>query len=186
MPRNGRDRVGETAMVSPERNWDLWKQLLSLLAKVKLRVDFEWARGKKSPILKSVDRAAKVAAGRGGLDVDRGYKPGRVSRSMIKGAAKRFPAAGQSLVIRIYGKKVMAKGENKVRFDLFSESDQSYVESYFAFATPALAAELHAQHGYRVRFNDDGRYPQVLELIEEVQIPKRSHRAVQPSRAGIR
>lgn len=176
-----RSRYGE-----PRENWDLWKQLLSLLAKVRIRVDFEWARGKKSPILKSVDKAAKVAAGRGGLDVDRGYKPGRVSRSMIKGAAKRFPAIGQSVVIRIYGKKVMAKGENKVRFDLFSEAAQTYVESYFAFATPALAVELHAQHGYRVRFNDDRHYPQILELIEEVQIPNRPRRVVQRSCAGIR
>lgn len=174
-----RNRYGE-----PRENWDLWKQLLSQLAKVRLRVDFEWACGKKSPILKGVDRAAKMAAGRGGLDVDRGYKPGRVSRSMVKGAAIRFPATGQSAVIRIYGKKVMAKGENKVRFDLFSEADQTYIASYFAFATPALATELHAQHCYRVRFNDDGRYPQALELIEEVQIPKRSHRAARPSSAG--
>ena len=33
------------------------------------------ALGKKTPILKRVDKAAKEAAKRGGPDTDRGYKP---------------------------------------------------------------------------------------------------------------
>jgi len=35
----------------------------------------------------------------------------------------------------------------------------------------SLVAELHRQHGYRVLFNDNPRYPQILEILEEVQIP---------------
>jgi hypothetical protein len=41
-------------------------------------------------------------------------------------------------------------------------------------ASPNLAAELHRQHGYRVRFNDNPKYPQILEIIEEVSLPKPS------------
>jgi hypothetical protein len=40
------------------------------------------------------------------------------------------------------------------------------------FASTALAAELHRQHGYRVRFNDNSQYPQILEIVEEVPLPK--------------
>jgi hypothetical protein len=66
----------------------------------------------------------------------------------------------------------LAKGEEKVRFDIFSENSQSYVESCYAFASADLAAELHRQHGYRVRFNDSPKYPQILEIVEEVPLPK--------------
>jgi hypothetical protein len=63
-------------------------------------------------------------------------------------------------------------GEEKVRFDIFSEGTQTYVESCYAFASTALAGELHRQHGYRVRFNDNPQYPQILEIVEEVPLPK--------------
>lgn len=38
----------------------------------------------------------------------------------------------------------------------------------------AIAAELLRQHGYRVRFNDNSQPPQILELVEEVELPKPS------------
>jgi hypothetical protein len=66
----------------------------------------------------------------------------------------------------------LGDSEEKVRFDIFSEEKQTYVESCYAFATTALAAELHRQHGYRVRFNYSPKYPQILELVEEVPLPK--------------
>ena len=76
---------------------------------------FEWTLGKKSPVLKRVDKAAKAAATRGGPDIDRGYKPGAIARSMVKGAATRFPAKGQSAVIRPYRKNLLGDGEEKIR-----------------------------------------------------------------------
>jgi hypothetical protein len=93
---------------------------------------------------------------------------------MVLGAATRFPARGQSTVIRPYRKNLLGDGEEKVRFDIFSEGSQTYVESCYAFESTVLAAELHRQHGYRVRFNDNSRYPQIVEIIEEVTLPKSS------------
>lgn len=156
----------------PRENADLWNQLILAHTKAGITVHFEWTLGKQSPVLKRVDKAAKAAATRGGPDVDRGYKPGTIARSMVQGAATRFPAKGQSAVIRPYRKNLLGHGEEKIRFDIFSEATQTYVESCFAFATTALAAELHRQHGYRVRFNDNPKYPQILELVEEVPLPK--------------
>ena len=156
----------------PRENPDLWKQLLSAHTKTGITVHFEWTLGKKTPVLKRVDKAAKAAATRGGPDVDRGYKPGTIARSMVKGSAARFPAKGQLAVIRPYRKNILGKGEEKVRFDILSEESQTYVESCYAFATTAFAAELHRQHGYRVRFNDNPKYPQILEIVEEVLLPK--------------
>jgi ribonuclease HI len=155
----------------PRENADLWNQLLSAHAKAGIAVHFEWTLGKKTSVLKLVDKAAKAAAKRGGPDTDRGYKPGAIARSMVGGAASRFPANGQIAVIRPYRKNILAKGEEKVRFDIFSEESQSYVESCYAFASLHLAAELHRQHVYRVRFNDNPKYPQILEIVEEVSVP---------------
>jgi hypothetical protein len=136
----------------------------------RVAVHFEWTLGKKSPVLKRVDEAAKAAATRGGPDIDRGYKPGAIARSMVKGSAARFPANGQSAVIRPYRKNLLGGGEEKVRFDIFSKETQTYVESCYAFAPTVLAAELHRQHGYRVRFNDNPKYPQILEIVAALTV----------------
>ena len=156
----------------PRENADLWKQLLAAHAKAGITVHFEWTLGKKTPLLRRVDKAAKAAAIRGGPDADRGYKPGTIARSMVQGAATRFVAKGQLTVIRPYRKNIMGGGEEKVRFDVVSEDEQYYIESCYAFTTTDLAVELHRQHGYRVRFNDNSNYPQILEIIEEVVLPK--------------
>ena len=58
----------------PRENTDLWRELLSARQKTGMPVHFEWAAGKKSPVLKAIDKAAKNAAKRGGADIDRGYK----------------------------------------------------------------------------------------------------------------
>ena len=167
--KNGwRNQYGE-----PIENRDLWKEFLSSYQKVGTIVHFEWTAGKKTPILKTIDRAAKIAAKRGGQGIDRGFRPGIVAKSLVKGTATRFPAIGQLAVIRPYKKTLLGKSENKVRFDVFSEDSGTYTQSCYAFASPALAAELHRQHGYRVRFNDTPNYPQIMEIIEEVAIPNR-------------
>jgi ribonuclease HI len=59
-----RNQYGE-----PRENPDLWKQLLSAHQKTGITVHFEWALGKKSPVLKRVDRAAEAAATRGGVEM---------------------------------------------------------------------------------------------------------------------
>jgi ribonuclease HI len=156
----------------PVENRDLWKQLLSAYAKAGIRVTFEWALGKSLSIAKEVDQLSKKAAKRGGPDVDAGYRPGTVAHSIVKGSATRYPARGQKAVIRIYRKQMMGRGEEKIRFDLFSEEKQVFVASYYAFATSSLAATLHRQHCYRVRFNADKNYPKIVELTEEVPVPK--------------
>jgi ribonuclease HI len=46
----------------PRENADLWKQLLSAHSKAGITVHFEWTLGKKSPVLRRVDKAAKAAA----------------------------------------------------------------------------------------------------------------------------
>lgn len=152
----------------PRENADLWKQFLSAQQKVGITVHFEWTPGKKTPILKAIDRAAKDAAKSGRSDKDRGYKPGTVSRSLVKGSATRFNASGQEAVIRPYRKNVMRKGEIKIRFDL-SDGSGTFVQSCYAYTSPVIASELHRQHLYKVKFNDDPKYPQVIGVLQEIE-----------------
>jgi hypothetical protein len=59
-----------------------------------------------------------------------------------------------------------------------SEETQPYVESCYGYASTDLAAELHPQHGYRFRFNDSPEYPQIVKILEEVALPKRTSQRV--------
>lgn len=157
----------------PMANDDLWDALLKAHAKVGIHVDFVWQPGKSSPSAKAVDRAAKAAAERGGTDIDRGYRPGAVGRSMVKGGvAQPYPAKGQTDVIRPYAKKIMFKGENRISFNIYDETTQTYASKFYAFASPAMAADLHRGNGWKIQFNSEPQYPQIVVLIGQVFLPK--------------
>jgi ribonuclease HI len=175
--RNGwRGRDGQ-----PILNADLWDDLLKARAKAGLRVEFVWEAGKTTEIGRRTDKLAKAAAKRGGIDRDRGYRPGAFCRSMVKGGvALPYPAAGQVIVIRPYAKKPVLKGEERISFNVFDEATQTFESKFFAFTTRMLAYDLHRWHGYRVQVNDNPKYPQILECKAEVSIPTRPSTKVQP------
>jgi len=169
--RNGwRNVEGE-----PKQNINLWKEFLSLYPQRGITVTIQQTKGKKDKELKVIDTAAKAAAKRGGVNIDRGYQKGRIVRSALPGVATRLEARGQELIMRPYAKKVMERtnGENRIKFDIFSEEQGTYIAKRYAFASPELALDLHCPHGYRVRCNDSQGYPQILApIIEEVKVPK--------------
>ena len=161
----------------PIANDDLWDDILKIvtkLAKVGLRVQVQWQKGKKTAMGKIVDKAAKVAAQRGGFNTDFGYRPGSYSRSMVPGgkAAERFTATGQTLVIRPYMKKVRHRREERLSFNIFDEATQTYIGKFFVHVEPSLSLQLHRGNGYRVRFNLEGQFPRITEIVETVQLPK--------------
>jgi ribonuclease HI len=162
----------------PRMNIDLWKEFLSVYAAVgrrsRVRVTFHQTKGKKDLELKAVDKAAKTAAARGGPEIDRGYTKGKIVRSALPGLATRLEAKGQTIVIRPFTKRVMprTKGENRIKFDVFSEEQQAFVAKHYAFCSPELAYELHSHHGYRVKCNDNPNYPQIIDMLGEVPLPK--------------
>lgn len=76
----------------PLENSDLWRRLLSVQSRVKVRTDIVWKKGKKSPTLKMVDRAAKES-GRSPRNFDRGFGGGKVARSKVVGGSASLYAA---------------------------------------------------------------------------------------------
>jgi ribonuclease HI len=161
-----------TAAGRPIANRDLWKEFLSARSKAGVRIDICKVQNKSTPLLKLVDRLAKAAA-KSHPRIDRGHIIGKIGRAKIKGAAAMFPAANQVVVIRIVGSKTVGPTrENRFVFEVFDENTSAYVAKHFAYCTPAAGGELHRQRGFRVRMNDNPNYPQILEVIEEVPLPK--------------
>ena len=154
----------------PIENDDLWKRVLSLRGTVRIRIDFQWKKGKKSPILKAVDAAAKGAA-REPWERDYGFRGGKVGRSKVKGGrtlATLFTASGQDAVIHVYRNRIVG-GEGRVYFDVYSEEKREFTQKCTAYARLDIAADLHRGHVYRVRFNDNPQYPIIEEIRGEVQ-----------------
>ena len=171
--KNGwRNRDGQ-----PVLNKDLWDALLKSRAKAGIRIEFVWEPGKTTGIGNRVDKAAKAAARRGGTDKDTGYKPGAVGRSMVRGGvAVQYPASGQTAVIQPYAKKPVLKGEERISFHIFDEVTQTYAHKFYAFASAFISADVRRNHAYRVQFNAEPRYPQILDCIEEIPVPRRTRK----------
>jgi ribonuclease HI len=150
----------------PLENSDLWKRFLSVQAKVKVRVDIVWKKGKKSPTLKMVDQAAKNA-GKSPQSVDRGFRGGKVAHSkVIGGSASLYFACGRDEIIRIYRSGMIRKTGHKITFDLYDEPSASYSQKCYAYTEAHIAFELHRQHCYRVRFNNDPKHPVIACILE--------------------
>jgi ribonuclease HI len=170
-----------TAAGRPTDNWDLWKEFLSAKFKAGIRIDISKVQNKSTPLLKRVDKLAKAAAN-SQPRVDRGLVVGKIGRAKIKGSATIFPAANQMLVIRIVGSKTVGPTrENRFVFEVFDENTNTYISKHFAYCTPVTGAQMHRQRGFRVRMNDKTDYPQILDVIEEVPLPKAERKKRRPA-----
>jgi ribonuclease HI len=154
----------------PAENDDLWKELLSIRSKIHVRIDIEWIKGKKSEITKAVDKAAKRAA-KQPFETDRGFRSGKVGRTRTKvaGAATLFHAVGQEADVLVYQTSTYSRAgdENKIKFQVYSESRNDFDGKYAAYATPEIGALLHRGRVYSVRFNEKAKYPKVVAVMKE-------------------
>ena len=156
----------------PLENVDLWKDLLRVRRKLgfRVRVEVKLIAGKSTPITKMVDRDAKAAAAMPS-EVDRGFRSGKIGRAKNNTgkAGKLFPAAGQEITIRVYQTMTIRRGEQKVKFQLYSAQAKDFIEKFVAYADAAVGNELHRQHAYVVRMNDVAGYPRIPAIVGEVK-----------------
>jgi ribonuclease HI len=165
-----------TAAGRPIDNWDLWKRFQTVRAKSGIRIDIQKVRNKSTPLLRYVDNLAKAAA-KSHPSVDRGLVVGKIGRAKLKGSATMFHATGQEAVIRIVGSKTVGPSrENRFVFEVFDEKTKAYVSKHFAYCAPEIGAQLHRQRGFQVRMNRNPEYPQILEVLREVELPKAERR----------
>lgn len=136
---------------------------------MKIRTDFVWSKGKKSPTLKAIDSDAKAAAHQP-WKRDYGFREGKIGRSKVKQgrtAASLFVAKGQKAVVHAY-RKVLVKGVDRIDFDLYDETKATFISKCRAYAELSLGVELQRGHVYKVRFNDVRQYPRIEVIIEEI------------------
>ena len=165
----------------PIENCDLWKEFLSARSKAGVRIDICKVLNKSTPLLRRVDKLAKEAAN-SHPRVDRGLIVGKIGRAKVKGTATIFPVANQVLVVRIVRSRTVGPTrENKFVVEVFDESTNTYTSKHFAYCTAEVGAQLHRQRGFRVRMNGNARYPQILEVIEEITLPGAGRRNRAPS-----
>lgn len=152
----------------PIENPDLWKEFGSVRGKTRVRTDIVWKKGKRLPILKAVDKAAKDAAA-SPTQVDRGFLSGKVGRSKLGGrvASQLFPAKGSEAVIRVY-RKAFIGGVDKIYFETFCDQTGLYSGKFHAYAGAEVEAQLHRGHAYRVLLNSSPGYPQIEKVLAEV------------------
>lgn len=149
----------------PVENSDLWKRFLSVRGRVRTRTEIVWKKGKRTPLLKSVDRAAKEA-GKSPSKEDRGFRTGKVARSKVdSGSSSLFPAAGKEETIRIYRSTVVRKNSHKVYFDLFDADAGAFKAKFTAYVSEDLISALHRGHCYHVQFNCDPQHPQIVSIL---------------------
>ena len=72
--------------------------------------------------------------------------------------------------------------KNGLASDMFDEVTQMYQSKFFAFTTSLLAffSHLHSWRGWRVQFNAEPNYPQIVGIIGEVSLPKTEARPQGP------
>jgi len=169
-PSTWRKQGWRNHMGRPIDNSDLWKRYITVSSRVSVRVDVGWVKGKKSSILKAVDRAAK-AAGKSPSRIDRGFRSGKVGKSKIgggKSSSSLFPASGQIATIHIYRSQMIRKEHHRVSFDVFDPACGSFTQKSRAYVPETLIGDLHRHHCYRVRFNAEPGYPLIVEILEEM------------------
>ncbi len=148
---------------NPILNKDLWKEFATIWNK--FSVSIEWTRGKKSEILKQVDKLAKTASQSRFRRKDGGYIKELVCKTMLPGAKLSiYPANNQTdVVIRIQGHKP-TNSEYMVKFDLFNEDDNVFEARHYVYTKE----RLHRHSWYRVSFNKSEHHP-VLEKIKKIE-----------------
>lgn len=165
----------------PVENWDLWKVFLSAKLKAGIRIDIGKVTNKSTPLLKRVDKLAKAAA-KSHPRKDRGLVIGKLGRAKLRGPSSLFPAACQIVVFHIVSSRTVGPTrENRFVVEVFDEGANSYVSKHLVYCTPEIGAQLHRRRGFRVRMNDNPQYPQIVEVLEEVPLPKAERKKISKS-----
>lgn len=164
-----KDNDWKNADGKPYENHELWDVFLKERQKTKVRVDIVWEKGKTRPVLLRVDALAKQGA-KNPTKTDYGFQSGKFTapRTANKKGATLYSPNGSELLIRVYRKHVYGKNTNelwKITFDIYDESVGQYVQKAVAYQGKDCIT-LKRNNCYKVRFNDDHKFPKIVEAEE--------------------
>lgn len=153
----------------PVENADLWKDFARAHGKIRKRVEIQWVKGHgkgraKDPYNVRADKLAKESA------------KNPLSRHVFRSSVRRkiSPAPTKRGSVKISGQKfiiyiVEAKRERvqkiwQYRYQVMSKDSPDYYSTDWIYSNE----QMRDGHHYEVQVNDDMGYPQVLEVIREV------------------
>lgn len=152
-------------------NLDLWKELLRLRRKIsgRPRISVEKIDRRSNQLAINVDNGCKSAARQPACE-DRGFRQGKVGRARRgdKSAPKPYPAAGETLTIKVYGTEAIARDVQSVKFHAFDEKAQDFLVKYSAQTTNEIGNSLHRGNLFRIRMNDIPQNPRIIEILEQL------------------
>ncbi|NPV00055.1 MAG: hypothetical protein HPY53_01620 [Brevinematales bacterium] len=160
-----RNRDGKP--IDNQTQWeDLIKVTYDLYKKKGMKVEFKWVKGHKdSKGNIEADRMAKESAT---ISKDTSLshsterrKPFKDSKT-VKGSVKM---KGQVLIIQILGSRFISKGTQYLYRYVVHSMDSPYYKNMDKIYYDPILLE---NHYYEVRFNENQGYPQILEVLREV------------------
>ncbi len=151
-------------------NVGAWKDLLSVMRRVdrehRMRVEFEWKKGKKGTHAKAVDKLAKQSSNNPAFGR---AKPNVVRRKLTdqKVDPGSVQIEGQVIDIRIIEAQYLPPPHrgSRYRYEVVDRDSQYFGRVDWIESTH----ELKRGHMYRVRVNADQRNPRVEEVLEEIE-----------------
>jgi ribonuclease HI len=150
-------------------NVDLWKDVLRIRRNLRgrPRISVVKVDRRSSALAINVDNGAKKAATQP-MYIDEGYQPGKVGRARKddRKAAKPYPATGERLTVKIYGTRIVARGVQSVKFEVFSEREQRFVDKYSAQTTDEIGNLLHRGNAFVIQMNAVLENPRIVEIVE--------------------
>ncbi len=149
----------------PILNAELWKELLRLMVKIKIRVEIKWVKAHKLSVHnKAVDKLAKISAK---TDSKRRISVVDVRRKKSTKTSEvgSINPTGQLLIIRIVQDELMKLHKiYRYRYEVMSKASPYYQNVDFATSSISMAAG----HTYAVRLNDDPKNPQIVKVFREI------------------
>lgn len=156
-----------TADGRPILNVELWQALIGAIQRVRKRVQISWVKGhKKNPYNEAADRAAKASA-KGLLKPPLTVVHVRRKRTKLIVRVGCVPMRGQTMSIGIVTAEYLRRQRaHKYKYEVFSPADLLGLVDQI-YSDDGLY--LKAGHHYEVVVNEDQRYPQVVQVLRELE-----------------
>lgn len=147
-----------------------WKNLLRIMRRLddeyRLKVQFEWKKGKRGKHALAVDQLAKRSSD---SPLKRRPRPVAVRRKLSeeKTEAGSVGMEGQTMVIRIVEARYLGPPHNRTRYRYEVIDEDSPYVGKVDFAESDL--QLKRGHSYLVTMNDTQAAPRIVDVIEEIE-----------------
>lgn len=156
-----RNRVGK-----PVANAELWRDLVRQIKKSPRRVEIKWVKGhSKNPHNKKVDKLAKTSA-KGPLQRPVSVVDVRRKTTKLSVDPGCIPMLGQTLDIRIVTSEYLRlQKEHKYKCEVLSGDENLVGKVDWLFSNQLLSAGHH----YEVVVNENQAYPQIIDVVRELE-----------------